>query len=98
MKNTTSLILLHNYDYRFIGKTRFRSVFIFFVCKGQSVRSILKIIEPHDQGISNSIESELGLAIWDTDDVITSKLSSDVTLEMHDAYFDSLSAHLLIDR
>ncbi|EKM82875.1 hypothetical protein AGABI1DRAFT_68903 [Agaricus bisporus var. burnettii JB137-S8] len=58
----------------------------------------VQIIEPYDQGISESIESDLGPATWDTSDVTASALSSDVTLEMHDAYFASLSAHLLVDK
>lgn len=56
-----------------------------------------QIIEPHDKGISESIKSSLTPATWEVGGVETSPFSSNVTQEMHDAYFVSLST-LLVSR
>ncbi|KAF9452814.1 phosphoglucomutase 1 [Macrolepiota fuliginosa MF-IS2] len=57
----------------------------------------VQIIEPHDGGISESIKANLTPDTWDTSNVTSSSLSVDITQEMHDAYFTSLSS-LLVDR
>ncbi|CCM02916.1 uncharacterized protein FIBRA_05030 [Fibroporia radiculosa] len=52
----------------------------------------VQIIEPHDKGISNSIKANLEPKVWDHSGVQSSALCIDVTNEMVEAYFESVSA------
>ncbi|KAJ3562292.1 hypothetical protein NP233_g9666 [Leucocoprinus birnbaumii] len=56
-----------------------------------------KIIDPHDRGISQSIYANLRPIKWDTNDALTHPRSFNITHEMHEEYFESLSS-LLVNR
>lgn len=51
----------------------------------------MKIIEPHDKGISESIKANLEPKTWEIDNVRTSSLCLEKTSEMRDAYLANLS-------
>jgi len=81
---------------RSIGKMQSRSVFPPRDGSTGHRDIFAQIIEPHDRGISESITANLTPVTWETD-VFTSSLCLDVTREMHDAYFASLS-NLIVNR
>ncbi|KAF5358442.1 hypothetical protein D9756_001763 [Leucocoprinus leucothites] len=57
----------------------------------------VQIIEPHDREISKSIEENLTPINWRTSDVLSSLYCLNMTHEMYEAYFASLSI-LLVNR